>query len=75
MLGLGLHALIDDWRNARSVQAVRAQVTRVWAAGGVPAILDGESVPLGPVAEVRFRPAVVKVLGLPRDIGVREPRT
>ena len=62
---LGLNALVRDWRADRSVETKACQVAQVWAARAIPALLDGESVQLGPRAEVRFRPAVVRVLGLP----------
>jgi diacylglycerol kinase family enzyme len=67
LLDLGIHALIDDWRNARAVEAERCQVARVWSAQGIPAILDGEAVRLQAGAEVRFRPEVVRVLGPPQE--------
>jgi diacylglycerol kinase family enzyme len=69
VFGLGFHALIGDWRNAPAVEAQRCRVARVWAAGGVPAILDGESVRLKPLTEVRYRPDIVRVLAPPKDIG------
>ena len=64
--GQALHAIIGDWRNDPAVEVERCMVARVWSAGGIPAILDGESVRLSPLAEVRFRPAVVRVLALRR---------
>jgi diacylglycerol kinase family enzyme len=67
VLEIGLHALIDDWRNARAVNAERAQVTRVWSANAVPALLDGESVRLPPATEVRYRTDVVKLLTPPAE--------
>jgi diacylglycerol kinase family enzyme len=59
---LGLSAMLGDWRRDASVETERCQVARVWAASGVPAILDGESVRLNALAEVRFRPQVVRIL-------------
>jgi diacylglycerol kinase family enzyme len=67
LLGLGAHALIDDWRNAAAVEAERCQLTRVWSANAIPAILDGESVLLPPAVEVRYRGDMVKVLALAKD--------
>jgi diacylglycerol kinase family enzyme len=67
IVGLGMHALIDDWREASAVEALTAfQTARVWAAEPIPAILDGEPVRLDVAAEVAFRPAVVKALLLPQ---------
>jgi diacylglycerol kinase family enzyme len=64
---LGLHALTGDWRTAPSVEVERCQVARVWAAGGIPALLDGETVRLKPLAEIRYVPQIARVLGL-KDI-------
>jgi len=44
------------------------QVARVWSADGVPAILDGESVRLKALTEVRYVPDLVRVLAIPKDI-------
>jgi diacylglycerol kinase family enzyme len=64
---MGLHALIGDWRDAPSVQAERCQVARVWASQGIPAILDGESVKLKTMAEVRYTKRVARILAIPKD--------
>jgi diacylglycerol kinase family enzyme len=63
---LGLHALIGDWRTAPSVDVERCQVARVWAAGGIPALLDGETVRLKALAEIRYIPKIARVLA-PRE--------
>lgn len=64
---LGLQAMLGDWRDAPSVQVTRSRAVRVWAAGRIPALLDGESVRLERIAEVRYRPEVVRLLALPGD--------
>jgi len=64
---LGLQAMLGDWRDAPSVQVTRSRAVRVWAAGRIPALLDGESVRLERIAEVRYRPDVVRLLALPGD--------
>jgi diacylglycerol kinase family enzyme len=69
VVNLGLHALIDDWRHARGVETVGCETARVWSAEDIPAILDGEAVRLPAAAEVRFRPAVAKVLRPPQELG------
>jgi diacylglycerol kinase family enzyme len=66
-LKLGYQALVGDWRNADAVEAQRCQVARIWAAHGIPAILDGESVKLKALAEVVYRPNLVRVLAIPKD--------
>jgi diacylglycerol kinase family enzyme len=68
VVGLGLHALVDDWRKAGAVEeVVVARSVRVWAAEPIPAILDGESVRLPASAEMRYRPDVVRALVLPEE--------
>jgi len=68
VLSLGFHALVGDWRNAPAVAATPCQLARVWAAEGVPAILDGEAVRLRTAAQVRYDPNVVRVLRLPKEL-------
>jgi len=65
---LGFHALLGDWRDAPAVETAPCRVARVWAARGIPALLDGELVRLNALAEVAFRPAVARVLALPKDL-------
>ena len=65
---LGFHALTGDWREDPAVEVQRCQMARVWAAQGIPAILDGESVRLKPLVDVAYNPRLVRVLGLPKDV-------
>jgi hypothetical protein len=68
VVGLGMHALIDDWRKAGAVEEVTSvQRARIWAAEPIPAILDGETVRLRNTAEIRYRPDIVKALALPPE--------
>jgi diacylglycerol kinase family enzyme len=64
---MGLHALTGDWRDAPGVQVERCQAARVWASRGIPAILDGESVQLRTLAEVRYIKQVARILAIPKD--------
>jgi diacylglycerol kinase family enzyme len=64
---VGLHALAGDWRDAPNVQVRRCQVGRVWASQGIPAILDGETVQLKTLAEVRYIQKVARILAVPKD--------
>jgi diacylglycerol kinase family enzyme len=59
---MGIHAVIDDWRNAPAVQTRPARLARVWSAGKIPALLDGESVRLSPTSEVAWRPHVARII-------------
>jgi hypothetical protein len=43
-------------------------VARVAASHGVPALLDGETVRLKTVAEVRFTPRLARILAIPKDL-------
>jgi len=61
---LGFHALIGDWRAAPAVETAACREARVWAADGIPALLDGELVRLNAAAKVSYRPAVARVLAL-----------
>jgi diacylglycerol kinase family enzyme len=62
---LGFHALVGDWRDDPAVTARPCRIARVWAAGGIPALLDGELVRLRNAATVAYRPDVVRVLAPP----------
>jgi diacylglycerol kinase family enzyme len=64
---LGLHAAVGDWRDDPAVDLGLCLQARVWAARGIPALLDGESVQLGPLAEVAFVPHVARVLAPPDE--------
>jgi diacylglycerol kinase family enzyme len=68
VLRLGWNALVRDWRDDPAVESQRCKLARVWASQGVPAILDGESVRLRALTEVRYDPAVVRVLSIPKDV-------
>jgi diacylglycerol kinase family enzyme len=64
---LGWHALVRDWRDDPAVESQRCRLARVWSSQGVPAILDGESVRLSPLSEVRYEPQVARILALPKE--------
>jgi diacylglycerol kinase family enzyme len=66
VLRLGLNAVIGDWRTDPAVEAQPARRIQIWSARSIPAILDGESVRLARTAEIRFVPAVCRVLAPPR---------
>jgi len=62
---LGLYALMGDWRDDPGVTARPCRKARVWASGGLPALLDGELVRLRNSATVEYRPDALRVLALP----------
>lgn len=67
---MGVHAMIDDWRSAPDVHATPVAAARVWAAGRIPAVLDGEPTRLPSMAQVLWRPRVARVLAPAEEHGV-----
>lgn len=65
---LGVQALLGDWRDDPAVKVRRCRLARVWAARGIPALLDGELFRLHAAAEVTYRPAVVRILAPSKDV-------
>jgi diacylglycerol kinase family enzyme len=65
---LGLNALMGDWRSDPAVTARPCRKARVWASGGLPALLDGELVRLRNAATIEYRPEALRVLA-PREAG------
>jgi diacylglycerol kinase family enzyme len=63
---LGFNALVRDWRDDPAVQVQYCRRASAWAASAIPALLDGELVRLGAGAEVVYRPAVARMLALPK---------
>jgi diacylglycerol kinase family enzyme len=63
---LGFNALVRDWRDDPAVQVEYCRHAHAWAASSIPALLDGELVRLGGSAEVTYRPAVARMLALPK---------
>ena len=63
---LGFHALTGDWRDDPAVQVHRCRSARVWAARGIPALLDGELIRLHTTAEIVYRPSVARMLAIPK---------
>lgn len=66
-LRLGINAIIRDWRVDPAVENQPCRIARVWSAHGIPALLDGESVLLPPLAEVIYDPKVCRVLAPPKE--------
>lgn len=67
VLRLGINALIRDWRVDPAVEDQFCRMARVWSAQGIPATLDGESVRLPGLVEVRYDPKVCRVLTPPKE--------
>ena len=67
ILRLGLHAVVSDWRSDQAVDTQPCETARIWSAQSIPAVLDGEMVKLKSVTEIRYVPAVCRVLAPPKD--------
>ena len=64
---LGLNAILRDWREDPAVIHLPCRAARVWSPQSIPALLDGESVRLRPVTEIRYEPAVARILAPPKE--------
>jgi len=53
-----------DWRHDPAVTTRRCRLGQVWAAGRIPAILDGEPKRLERAARIRFQPRAFQALAL-----------
>jgi diacylglycerol kinase family enzyme len=60
-------ALTGAWRFDPAVTTRLARKGRAYAAGPIPAILDGEPVRLGREADIRMQPNAFRALALPRE--------
>lgn len=67
ILRLGINAMVRDWREDPAVDDQFCKVAHVWAAQGIPAILDGETVKLPSLIDVRYDPKVCRVLAPPTE--------
>jgi diacylglycerol kinase family enzyme len=59
---IGLSAMVADWRNDPSVTSLTCRTAGVWAAGRIPAVLDGEPARLPSTARIEWRPQVARIL-------------
>lgn len=67
---MGIKAIVDDWRNDPAVEVQSCRSAGVWAAGRIPAVLDGEPVRLNATTRVIWRPKVARILAPPKEHGV-----
>ncbi|MGZ6039465.1 MAG: diacylglycerol kinase family lipid kinase, partial [Phenylobacterium sp.] len=68
LVRLGLHAVTGDWRDSPGVEVTPCRVAHVWASHGIPALLDGETVQLKTMAEVRYMPKLARILAIPKEL-------
>lgn len=64
---IGIASLVDDWRNDPAVEVRSCRSAGVWAAGRIPAVLDGEPARLAATARVTWRPRVARILAPPPE--------
>jgi diacylglycerol kinase family enzyme len=62
VIRLGLHAMLDDWRDDASVQRAKVKSVKVTGHGRVPVILDGETVRMGRSVTISFQPVAFRAL-------------
>lgn len=70
---LAFNAMTGDWRRDPAVQASPCRRAKVWASGGLPAVLDGEPVRLRSAVEVTWRPKVARIFAPHPAPPVSEP--
>ena len=63
-LRLAANALFNDWRDDEAVDTRRTRKVKLWGRSRIPAVIDGETVPVGKEAEVRFVPHAFTALAL-----------
>lgn len=66
-LRLAANALLTDWRNDQAVETRKTRNVELWGRSRIPAVIDGETVPVGKSAKVRFVPHAFTALALPAD--------
>lgn len=66
-LRLAANAVFGDWRDDDAVDTERTRKVRLWGRSRIPAVIDGETVPVGREAEVRFVPHAFTALALSAD--------
>lgn len=63
-LRLAANAVFSDWRNDDAVDTETTRKVKIWGRSRIPAVIDGETVPVGKEAEVRFVPHAFTALAL-----------
>lgn len=66
-LRLAANALLTDWRNDQAVETRKTKSVELWGRSHIPAVIDGETVPVGKSAKVRFVSHAFTALALSAD--------
>lgn len=59
---LGVRTLVGNWRQDPSVEVFRCRYAHAWAAGMIPASVDGEPIRLPRSVEIRYLPEAFRAL-------------
>lgn len=65
---LGVNALLRDWRDDPAVETRPCKGARVWAAKGIPVLLDGELHRMSAMVDVTWKPAAARILAPAKDV-------
>lgn len=63
-LRLAANAVFNDWRDDDAVATTRTRKVQLWGKARIPAVIDGETVPVGKEATVHFIPHAFTALAL-----------
>lgn len=63
-LRLAANAVFADWRNDQAVETRKVRKVELWGRSRIPAVIDGETVPVGKEAQVRFVPHAFTALAV-----------
>jgi len=63
-LRLAANAVLNDWRDDDAVDTTRTRSVKLWGRSRIPAVIDGETVPVGKEATVKFVPHAFTALAL-----------
>ncbi len=63
-LRLAANAVFADWRNDAAVETQKTRKVEIWGRSRIPAVIDGETVPVGKEGQVRFVPHAFTALAL-----------
>ena len=66
-LRLAANAVFADWRNDEAVDIQKSRYVEIWGRSSIPAVIDGETVPVGKSGNVRFVPHAFTALALSQD--------
>lgn len=66
-LRLAVNAVFANWRDDSAVQTQKSRVVKLWGRSRIPAVIDGETIPIGKEAKVEFVPHAFTALALSQE--------